>query len=188
MRQKGRLEALAKLMGQNLHLTPKLREELKKPLGILVRGTPTETMRFLRDYLEEKRNMVLMCVGDYCSRNAVEAGLAPRMIVIDSRIMRMTADSWSVEGWAEFRLNNPAGVISTDAWKILREAISLNRQAVVYVEGEEDLLTLPVVALAPENTAVIYGQPMEGLVIVEVTPQKKDWTLAVLHQMESEWT
>jgi len=56
----------------------------------------------------------------------------------------------------------------------------------VYVEGEEDLLTLPVIVLAPESTAVIYGQPMEGLVIVEVTSHKKDWALAVLRQMDSE--
>ena len=39
----------------------------------------------------------------------------------------------------------------------------------ITVNGEEDLLVLPVCIHAPDNAIVMYGQPNEGLVLVEIT-------------------
>jgi hypothetical protein len=39
----------------------------------------------------------------------------------------------------------------------------------VIVDGEEDLLALPIITIAPEKAVVLYGQPLEGMVVVNVT-------------------
>jgi hypothetical protein len=44
----------------------------------------------------------------------------------------------------------------------------------VLVEGEEDLLALPLFAMAPDGSVVLYGQPLEGLVVVRITQAKKN--------------
>ena len=43
----------------------------------------------------------------------------------------------------------------------------------IIVDGEEDLATLPAILYAPLGSAVVYGQPNEGSVLVDVTPEKK---------------
>ncbi len=43
----------------------------------------------------------------------------------------------------------------------------------VMVEGEEDLLTLVAVVLAPLGSLVAYGQPDRGIVIVVVSDVEK---------------
>jgi uncharacterized protein (UPF0218 family) len=52
------------------------------------------------------------------------------------------------------------------------------------VDGEEDLLTLIAVLYAPEKSWVVYGQPREGAVVVEVTPEKKAETAEILRGMD----
>jgi uncharacterized protein (UPF0218 family) len=171
---------------RDLRLPDGLRDELKKPLGILVRGTPQETMENLRKFLEEKRFKILISVGDFVSKNVLEAGLPLKVAVIDNKVMRREIVPWFPSEWKSLRVENPPATIKAKAWVALEEAISLNRGAVVIVEGEEDLLTLPVIVLAPTGSVVVYGQPKEGIVIVEVTEERKQWSLDLLERMEEE--
>jgi hypothetical protein len=53
------------------------------------------------------------------------------------------------------------------------------------IEGEEDLLTLPAILYAANDSFVIYGQPYEGIVIVKATPTKKKEIQAILKSMEN---
>lgn len=168
----------------DLRLPRELRAELKKPLGTLVRGSPKETMNALREFLEEKRPKLLISVGDFTTKNIIEAGLPLKMAVIDNKVMRREIEPWFPSGWEEFCVENPAGTIRAGVWGALKRAINLNKGAVVFVEGEEDLLTLPAIALAPIGSVVVYGQPNEGIVIVEVTEERKRWTSEFLQRME----
>ena len=52
------------------------------------------------------------------------------------------------------------------------------------VDGEEDLLVIPVCLFAPENTIVMYGQPNEGLVIVEITNQVREKVQNIVNLMK----
>ena len=54
----------------------------------------------------------------------------------------------------------------------------------IMVNGEEDLLVIPVCIYAPDNAVVMYGQPNEGLVIVQVTPDIRNKTQKLLDLME----
>jgi hypothetical protein len=44
----------------------------------------------------------------------------------------------------------------------------------VKVEGEEDMLALPLFTMAPKDSAVLYGQPLEGIVLVNITEEKQN--------------
>ena len=57
---------------------------------------------------------------------------------------------------------------------MIKEAFSEAVPVRVFVKGEEDLLVLPVLVHAPENSVVLYGQPDEGLVIVPVNQEARD--------------
>ena len=54
----------------------------------------------------------------------------------------------------------------------------------ISVNGEEDLLVIPVCIYAPENAIILYGQPNEGLVIVKITSEIRNKTQKLLDLME----
>jgi hypothetical protein len=68
---------------------------------------------------------------------------------------------------------NPAGTISKEAVDVLQNALETLPPVRVKVRGEEDLLALPLFTMAPQGSAVLYGQPLEGLVIVMITEEKQ---------------
>jgi hypothetical protein len=41
----------------------------------------------------------------------------------------------------------------------------------VIVNGEEDMLALPIIAIADKKSVVLYGQPLEGMVVVNINPE-----------------
>ncbi|MBM3212057.1 DUF359 domain-containing protein, partial [Candidatus Poribacteria bacterium] len=51
---------------------------------------------------------------------------------------------------------------------------------VVKVIGEEDLAGVPAILLSPLGTVVLYGQPQQGIVVVEVSEEKKRQLLQLL--------
>jgi hypothetical protein len=55
--------------------------------------------------------------------------------------------------------------------QVIQKAFSCEPPVRIIVDGEEDLLVIPVCIYAPENSVVMYGQPNEGLVIVHITPE-----------------
>jgi len=50
------------------------------------------------------------------------------------------------------------------------------------IKGEEDLLTLPAILLAPLGAIVIYGQKDVGAVVVEVTEEIKQKISNIINQ------
>ena len=72
--------------------------------------------------------------------------------------------------------DNPAGTITENLWETIEEAISLtlkdSENRIIVVKGEEDLAVLPCLLVAPEDAVILYGQPNEGLVFVNVSDGK----------------
>jgi GTP-dependent dephospho-CoA kinase len=48
------------------------------------------------------------------------------------------------------------------------------RSRLVKVQGEEDMLAVPLFMIAPKGSAVLYGQPLEGIVLVNITEEKQN--------------
>ena len=72
---------------------------------------------------------------------------------------------------------NEAGTINLKATDTIEYAIKKylkeKKKSWIIVNGEEDLLALPAILFAPLNSLVLYGQMDLGVVIVEVTEEKK---------------
>ncbi|MHA1168802.1 MAG: DUF359 domain-containing protein, partial [Candidatus Hodarchaeales archaeon] len=73
---------------------------------------------------------------------------------------------------AVIHVENPPAQVTYEAVKAIERALILNtvlnKLIIVRIEGEEDLLVLPAVILAPNGSNVIYGQPGEGIVLIKV--------------------
>ena len=67
--------------------------------------------------------------------------------------------------------SNEPGSISRDAVSTLTEALKMPFPVRIFVYGEEDMLALPLFAMVPDGSVVLYGQPLEGIVIVKVNSQ-----------------
>ena len=161
-----------------------MRAELKRPLGHLFRGQPAETVLKLKEFLKKRETPLFAVVGDFTAKNILAASLEPDIVVVDHRIMRITVDPLDHGTRRIINTENAQGTIDADAWNALEEAVTLKSEASVIVEGEEDLLVLPLISLMPLGSVIVYGQPREGLVVVEVTEEMKRWNEDFLTRME----
>ncbi len=165
-----------------LELPDELRPLLKRPLGQLFSSVATAIER-----LRQLRPTRLIAVGDIVTAELIEAGLKPDVAVVDFLVMRSpidkktrrTIDSFDVK---IVRVKNPAGTITQELRTALDEA---KPPLKIIVEGEEDLATLPAVLSAPPGSVVVYGQPNEGIVIVEVTEPKRREFEMLLEQFKT---
>ena len=165
-------------------LTPALRRKLKSPLGLLIQGSFTETMRRLKELIDKEEPSMLISVGDVVSNNMMKQGIQPKVLIVDNRVMREKIKPIRVEADQTLHLKNPAGTLTEEAWVIIQEALRKKERIRVLVDGEEDLLTLVAVLCAPKNSLVVYGQPQEGIVAVRVTEQKKEHVRQIVEAME----
>jgi len=166
-------------------LTPELRRKLRDPLGILIRGSFSETMKRFKDITEKEKPSRTISVGDTVSKNLVKNHMFPQLSIVDNRVMRKRIQPTSLAAENTICVRNPPGTITEEALLAIRDAFKSNRRVKIVVDGEEDLLTLIAVFYAPENSFVVYGQPYEGVVVVKVTPEKKAEVAEILKAMEN---
>ncbi len=169
---------------KTLNLPDSMRVELKKPLGKLLTGLPNETVNILRKVLTQKNPPYFAVVGDFTSKNVLDAGLEPDLIVVDNRVMRSEVPPLDLGERRKITAINQAGTVDSSVWIALGEAVILKSRVSVIVEGEEDLLVLPLISLTPIGSLIVYGQPREGMVVVEVTKKIKGWVEDFLSRME----
>lgn len=151
-------------------INPKDVQLLKQPFGTLVPDRQV-TKEKVASMLKGAKKVV--AVGDATTERLIGLGMAPDVAVIDGKERRSKRSYPANYPAKELRCANPAGTISNDAVKVLQDAMQLPPPVRVFVDGEEDLLALPVFAMAPEGSTVLYGQPLEGLVVVKITPAKR---------------
>jgi hypothetical protein len=122
-------------------------------------------------------------VGDYVTQHIIEADIHPDIAVIDHRIMREDVEPLEFQG-EKIYVKNPPGSITIEAQEMLHKAITFNRKLGVVVEGEEDLLVLPLMAMMPTGSVIVYGQPREGMVVVTLTEERRRWAKNFMTMME----
>lgn len=166
-------------------LTPELRRKLKKPLGTLIQGVPSETTKKVRDIAEKEKPPRIISVGDTVSKNLVKNNIFPHLSIVDNRVMRKSIRPIALGADKTTVVENPPGTITEDALTAIQGAMKSNCRVKIVVEGEEDLLTLIAVLHAPENSIIVYGQPHEGVVVVKATHEKKAEVAQILKAMET---
>ncbi len=143
---------------------------LKRPFGTLIADKAVTPHKILSMLKGSKR---VITVGDATTDNLISFGITPDVAVIDGKERRLKRSFPPGYAATELSCRNPSGSISKDAVDVLKKALNLSPPVRVFVDGEEDMLALPVFIMAPIGSTVLYGQPMEGLVVVKITPEKQ---------------
>jgi uncharacterized protein (UPF0218 family) len=165
-----------------LFLPENLRNELKIPLGKLIKNNSSEKEDYIKKIYSEK---VVITVGDATSELLLQMGLIPLLHIIDGQEKREKrslplADAINTE----LSVKNNPGEISVESFNLVKNIFEEKPPIRLVVDGEEDLLVLPVCLFAPKNSVVMYGQPNEGLVIAEITNEVRDKVQKIVNQMK----
>ena len=126
----------------------------------------------------------IITVGDATTEKMLQFGIIPSLQIIDSqekRTMRSPPSASKVV--TNISCNNPAGEITLESIDSIKNSFSLKPPVRLTINGEEDLLVIPVCLYAPDNSVVMYGQPNEGLVIVTIDQEIRKKTQLLLDSM-----
>ncbi len=171
-----------------------LRPELQMPLGPVLPGAEIVSS------LAKNKDRVIASVGDMTTKILLDAGCWPSLAVIDGKVGRKLYPDAQVQLREGIRpcevqftqVTSGPGYIAKSAIDLIKKWSSQQFQLrqrvrpwevkavnfVIEVDGEEDLLTLPVIVYSPIDSIVYYGQPPSagqegGLAEVMVTSRIK---------------
>jgi uncharacterized protein (UPF0218 family) len=163
-----------------------LRSELKDPMGTVY----TEA-----DALFAAADPPLIAVGDIVTYHLIEADHRPDVALIDGQTKRSAIEDHIQEAIdagvfdREVDVENAAAGLSAGLLSALATAIDAageGESTVIVVDGEEDLATLPAIAAAPSGASVVYGQPDEGMVLVECDEAIKTRVTDLFERMDGD--
>ena len=167
-------------------LPPDARASFREPLGPVYE----DAQRLLSD-----ADTPIIAVGDVVTYHLVEAGAPPKVAVVDGKTKREAASEEVRAGVPDadrvVAVESEAATISAELLSVLVDAIRADGTTLLRVEGEEDLATLPAVLAAPIDASVVYGQPGEGMVLANVTSERKERVrdlCELLETTEEFWT
>jgi uncharacterized protein (UPF0218 family) len=163
-----------------VHLPDNLRDKLKKPLGNLVKDSDVTKESVLKNI---PAGSFVISVGDATTEKLIKFGIMPSLQIVDGVEKRVKRDLPSGNVKTTLNCNNPPAEITTESIKTIKKAFQSTKPVRIAVNGEEDLLVLPVVVYAPENAIVLYGQPNEGLVIVSITAEIRNKAQSIMDSM-----
>jgi len=155
-----------------LTLPEKLRPIFKLPLGKVYHKIPD---------VKKQPQRMLVAVGDIISQSLINKGIIPDVKIIDYRSRRQYLLDISKKNLS---LINEPGTINKQTvkaiCKVVKKNLDYGKKSLIEIKGEEDLLVLPVILLAPLGVVVFYGQFELGVVKVEVTEVLKQKVRKIL--------
>ena len=157
-----------------------MRPRLAKPLGKLFKGEGTKNRHFADAVLEAK---MVITVGDKVTETVYALGRIPDVQVVDGFERRMKRLPPEVPYSRLIEVKNPAGFLTREAIAGVRVAFRGRKPARVLVEGEEDLVAIPIIALAPSSAVIFYGQPGIGIVAVRADARVKARNRSIMAEM-----
>ena len=133
--------------------------------------------------MAEQKPKCLATVGDFVSSNIMEAGIHPDLVVVDHKIMRKSVDP--IEFDRRFvNVDNPPGTVTAQSQRVLRIAAQECAQLAIIIDGEEDLLVLPLMVYLSNGSVIIYGQPREGMVVITLNDERRAWAEKFISEMQ----
>lgn len=193
-------------MNYNLKIPLDKRYKFAEPLDCLISGTREQTIpkvkEIIKNYEKANFDIKLYTVGDIVTKDFLEDPYLKNLIklsIIDKKTQRNRIEIETKSIFEEFiEFNNPEATIQKDSWSLLKNIIkSEYKTLLTIVNGEEDLLVLPLVLQIPleknVKNLVFYGQPPitdskltvpEGIVIVDVDNKIQKKVKSVIDIME----
>lgn len=163
-----------------MRLPENLRSGLKKPLGVLI---PDYEVTRSNVSSRIPKDAFVITVGDATTEKMISFGLSPSLQIVDSLEKRSKRDLPGGYVKTILECTNPAAEITEQSIGTIRQALSMAPPVRIIVTGEEDLLVLPVAVYAPDNSVILYGQPNEGLVLVQVTEEVRNKAKSIMGLM-----
>ena len=163
-----------------MKLPDSLRDQFKTPLGVLL-PIGEDNKENIQKHLS--KNSYVITVGDQTTEKMINFGLTPSLQIIDGFEKRQKRNLPKLGNATELKINNPAAEITLESIGLIKKAFTMTSPVRITVFGEEDLLVLPVCIHAPDNSVVLYGQPNEGLVLVEITTEIRNKAQTLLDLM-----
>lgn len=168
-----------------LLLPEALRSELRRPLGKVVKGKIEDRKKIARaltNMINKTKPVLTIAVGDIIAASLEEVGLFPDVKIVDFRSRRTLIPNFN--GNVGNGPINKSGTINPDAVTAISVAIkeSLRKKTpeTVKINGEEDLLALPAILLAPLGSMVLYGHWELGVVVVQIDEMIKRKIVEIL--------
>jgi hypothetical protein len=159
-----------------------LRGELSsRSFGLILLGTPEENVRSVLEIVRSTRPPKVIIVGDFTLKAFLGSGFRPDLGIFDRKTGRAVFD-FPEEGLSE--TINPPGRITDEAIFRIKELLSSDHSSLLFVKGEEDLLSLPSILYSPEGSLVIYGIPSEGMMVVTADRNSKEKIKGILKQFK----
>jgi len=164
-----------------LQLPDELRDQLKNPLGNLIRDNDPNKENIIKKISAES---VIITVGDRTTENMLQLGLKPQIQIIDG-LEKRSECAIPADDTINTKLSckNPPGEITEESIQVIQNAFSCESEGRITVVGEEDLLVLPVCIHSPKNSILMYCHPIECLVIVTITPEIRAKVQKILDAM-----
>ena len=179
-----------KKMNENLKIPPNERHKFSQPLGKLYAGTREETIieveKAIREYLKKGFEVSVYLVGDIVTQDFLANDFLKPFIslcIVDEKTQRNHIEI-EIEDFFEeiIEFENTEGGIKRESFTLLEDIVKSKKRTLLRViEGEEDMLVLPLVLKILLNdqikNLVFYGQPPvtdskktipEGIVMVDV--------------------
>jgi hypothetical protein len=164
-----------------LRLPEKFREQLKIPLGKLLLDKETTKENILNHI---PTGSYIISVGDATTEKLLNYDIVPSLQIVDAqekRTKRETPSSIGIK--TKLYCDNQAGEISEQSIEEIKRAFKAESPVRITVNGEEDLLVLPVCIHAPDDAIIMYGQPNEGLVILRINKEIRNKVHTILNSM-----
>lgn len=149
-------------------------------MGLLIKDSEVTKENIFRKI---PSNVFLITVGDATTEKMIKLGFDPELQIVDSLEKRNKRNLPEGVARTTFECVNPAAEITDESIAVIKKAFRADLPVRIIVKGEEDLLVLPATLYAPENSVVMYGQPNEGLVIVEVTQEIRNNAAKIMDSM-----
>ncbi|MFH1186764.1 MAG: pantetheine-phosphate adenylyltransferase [Candidatus Levyibacteriota bacterium] len=168
MNREGKLYVNKKWLKGKLLLPVKLRPELSRPFG-----------RLLKDIEKFNYKFGFATVGDITTKKANINNTKPQIAIFDFLVRRKkTFENIKELGFKKnekiVNVTNPSGHITADLFKKIISAFKKNEKTLILIKGEDDLAVLPLILSAPLGFSIYYGQPNEGIVEIFVNEETKE--------------
>lgn len=164
-----------------LRLPDSLRAELSKPYGMLLTGDLESNIKAVIDLANKKHPPKIVVVGDFALSGFIKLGYLPSLGIYDKKTKR---SSFTTTIKPTEVVSNPAGHISDEAIIAIKRLLSSPTPSTLYVDGEEDLLSIPAILHSPEGSFVIYGLPEKGMVLITVEKSIKKKVSEIMKHFE----
>jgi len=164
-----------------LKLLNTCREDLRKPFGIVISEYPPLSTFKLSGIIEALQPSLFITVGDFVTYNTFLFGdkhYYPNISIIDNKIKRehsrIVTEHYSNFFKKVINTWNPPGMITPNAIESINNALKLalnNKRILLIVNGEEDLLVIPLVLMCKNKSIIVYGL-WRGAMVVIITSKR----------------